>query len=99
VRRVENQGDVATIKLSVQVYESDHGVVSIVNMNPVCAPDTSAMDTGYFLNPDYYGVAELISLGSSRLPNLGGGDRGFVDWTGTLICNHPAAHGKITAIQ
>lgn len=98
VRRVESGSDVAKIKLSVQVYESDHGVVSIVNMNPVCAPDTTNKDTGYFLNPDYYGVAELISLGSSRLPNLGGGDRGFVDWTGTLICNHPAAHGKITAI-
>jgi hypothetical protein len=98
VRQVTYNGEVSTIKLAVEMYESDHGMVSIVNMNPDCAPDTSNKDTGYLINPDYYGVAELISLGSTRLPNLGGGDRGYVDSTLTLICKHPGAHGKITAI-
>ena len=98
VRQVTYNGEVSTIKLAVEMYESDHGMVSIVNMNPDCAPDTSNKDTGYLINPDYYGVAELISLGSTRLPNLGGGDRGYVDCTMTLLVKHPGAHGKITAI-
>jgi hypothetical protein len=98
VRQVTYNGEVSTIKLAVEMYESDHGMVSIVNMNPDCAPDTSNKDTGYLINPDYYGVAELISLGSTRLPNLGGGDRGYVDSTLTLLVKHPGAHGKITAI-
>jgi hypothetical protein len=97
-RQVTQSADSKTIKLSVEMYESDHGMVSIVNMNPDCAPDTTNKDSGYLLNPDYYGVAELISLGSSRLPNLGGGERGLVDCTLTLLMNHPGAHGKITAI-
>lgn len=98
VRKVNYSGNESTLKLAVEMYQSDHGIVSIVNMNPDCSPDTTNKDAAYFLNPDYYGVAELIGLGSSRLPNLGGGERGFVDWTGTLIVNHPGAHGKIVGI-
>jgi hypothetical protein len=97
-RQVTQAADSKTIKLSVEMYESDHGMVSIVNMNPDCAPDTSNKDTGYLINPDYYGVAELIGLGSTRLPNLGGGERGYVDTTLSLLVKHPGAHGKITAI-
>lgn len=98
VRRVDYQGGSGEIQLFVDLYKSDHGTVSIVNMNPDCAPDTTNKDTGYFLNPDFAAVAELISLGSSRLPNFGGGDRGFVDATLTLAVYHPGAHGKITQI-
>lgn len=98
VRKVNYEGGSNTIKLSVQMYDSDHGMVSIVNMNPDCAPDTTNKDTGYFINTDYYAVADLIPLGSTRLPNLGGGERGFVDWTGTLVCRHPGAFGKITVL-
>lgn len=83
------------LTLSVGAYQSDNGYVAIVNMNPDCSPDTTNKDVGYLLNPDYYAVGELISLGSTRLPNLGGGERGYVDWTGTLKVSHPAAHGVI----
>ena len=98
VRAVNLNGDVAKIKLAVEIYESDHGLVSIVNMNFDCAPDTTNKDTGYLINPDYYGVAEFIPMGSTRLPNFGGGERGYVDTTLTLLVNHPGAHGKITDI-
>ena len=98
VRQVNYNGEVAKIKLSVELYESDHGIISIVNMNPDCAPDTTDKDTGYLINPDYYGVAELIPMGSTRLPNFGGGERGYVDTTLTLLVNHPGAHGKITYV-
>lgn len=95
VRAVNTDSKSSTLKLSVEMYMSDHGTVSIVNMNPDCSPDTTNKDVGYFINPEYYGVAELIGLGSSRLPNLGGGERGFVDFTGTLVVKHPGAHGEI----
>jgi hypothetical protein len=98
VRAVNLDGNVAKIKLSVELYESDHGIVSIVNMNFDCAPDTANKDTGYLINPDYYGVAEFIPMGSTRLPNFGGGERGYVDTTLTLLVNHPGAHGKITDV-
>ena len=100
VRTVNYDGNSADITLSVDLYQSDHGVVSIVNMNPDTAPATLAGGTdfndGYLVNPEYYGVHELIPMGSTRLPNLGGGERGYVDCALTLGVYHPQAHGKIT---
>jgi len=98
VRSVNYDGNSGTIKLSVDLYESDHGVVSVVNANPDCMPTTTPVNyTGYLVNPEYYGVHELIPMGSTRLPNLGGGERGFVDCALTLGVYHPGAHGKITS--
>ena len=97
VRSVNYGGESGTIKLSVDLYQSDHGIVSVVNANPDCMPEqagTAGM-AGYLVNPEYYGVHELIPMGSSRLPNLGGGERGFVDCALTLGVYHPGAHGKI----
>jgi hypothetical protein len=97
VRSVNYDGNSGKIKLSVDLYESDHGVISIVNANPDCMPTTTpANETAYLVNPEYYGVHELIPMGSTRLPNLGGGERGFVDCALTLGVYHPGAHGKIT---
>ena len=58
----------STIKLSVEVYQSDFGIVSIINMNPVTNPETvtgasANHDRGYLINPDYYGIHELIPMG------------------------------------
>lgn len=99
IRNVNYNGDSATIKLSVELYQSDHGIVSVVNMNPDCAPDTGNKDTGYFVNPEYASIGELIPMGSSRLPNFGGGERGYVDCALTLAVYHPGAHGKITTLS
>ena len=100
IRAVNYDGNNSSIKLSVEVYQSDFGIVSIVNMNPVTNPETVAgtstnHDRGYMINPDYYGIHELIPMGSSRLPNMGGGERGFVDCALTLGVYAPAAHGII----
>ena len=100
VRKVSYDGNDSTIKLSVEVYQSDFGIVSIVNMNPLTNPETQAgtnanHDRGYMINPDYFGIHELIPMGSTRLPNMGGGERGFVDCALTLGVYAPAAHGKI----
>ena len=98
IRSVNYDGNSGSIKLSVDLYESDHGVVSIVNQNPDCAPSfggNTATGSGYIVNPEYYGIHELIPMGSTRLPNLGGGERGFVDCALTLGVYHPGAHGVI----
>ena len=77
---------------SVTVYESDFGIVNVINGNPACMPSTNR---GYVVNPKYLGFNTLIPMGSTRLENQGGGERGFVDMVGTLVCKHPGAHGKI----
>jgi len=99
VRSVNYDGNSGSIKLSVDLYQSDHGIVSVVNANPDCMPVQAGQAgmAGYVVNPEYYGIHELIPMGSTRLPNLGGGERGFVDCALTLGVYHPGAHGKITA--
>ena len=99
VRTVNYNGDSSKIKLSVDLYQSDHGIVSIVNANPDCMPTQAGQAgmSGYLVNPEYYGIHELIPMGSTRLPNQGGGERGYVDCALTLGVYHPGAHGKITA--
>lgn len=82
------------ITLSVNLYDSDFGMVKIVNGNPSCMP-TASTNVGYVINPKYLGFNTLIPMGASRLENQGGGERGFIDVAGTLVCKHPQAHGKI----
>ena len=98
VRNVNFDGGSGQITLRVDMYESDHGMVSIVNGNPSCMPNFGGSTTnssGYLINPEYAGIHELIALGSTRLPNPGGGERGYVDCALTLGVYHPQAHGLI----
>jgi hypothetical protein len=100
VRDFNNNADSGTIRLSVDLYQS----VSIVNANPSAfsaagIARTTTGDAGYLVNPEYFGIHELIPMGSTRLPNLGGGERGFVDCALTLGVYHPRAHGKITDLD
>ena len=98
VRNVNYDGGSSQIKLSVEMYQSDHGMVSIVNANPDCTPNfggSTSDSSGYLINPEYFGLAELIPMGSTRLPNLGGGERGYVDCALTSLMYHPGAHGVI----
>lgn len=83
------------ITLSVNLYDSDFGMVKIINGNPSCMPTGSGTNFGYVLNPKYLGFNTLIPMGATRLENQGGGERGFVDVAGTLCVKHPQAHGKI----
>ena len=97
VRSVNYDGGAGEIKLTVDLYQSDHGIVSIVNGHPDCMPDfgSSAGEAGYLVNPEYFGIHELIPMGSTRLPNQGGGERGYVDCALTLGVYQPQAHGLI----
>jgi hypothetical protein len=82
------------ITLSVSLFDSDFGVVKVVNANPVCMPAASTNE-GYVLDPKYLSCASLIPMGNTRLENQGGGERGFVDCALTLACKSPLAHGKV----
>jgi len=82
------------ITLSVSVYDSDFGMLKIVNANPAC----TLAGTGYIINPKYLQFNTLIPMGSKRLEDQGGGPRGFVDMTGTLCVKHPGAFGKVTGV-
>jgi len=82
------------ITLSVSLFDSDFGVVKIVNANPVCMPGASTNE-GYILDPKYIGIGTLIPMGSTDLENQGGGERGYVDCALTLACKSPLAHGKV----
>ena len=92
VYRVNQDATAKKVTHAVTVYESDFGIVNVINGNPSCMP---AATRGYVVNPKYLGFNSLIPMGSTRLENQGGGERGFVDMVGTLVCKHPGAHGKI----
>ena len=92
VYRVSQDATAKKVTHAVTVYESDFGVVNVINGNPSCMPSSTR---GYVVNPKYLGFNTLIPMGSTRLENQGGGERGFVDMVGTLVCKHPGAHGKI----
>jgi len=95
IYQVMQEATSKTITLSVSVYDSDFGMLKIVNANPAC----TLTGTGYVINPKYLGFNTLIPMGSKRLEDQGGGPRGFVDMTGTLCVKHPGAFGKITGIS
>jgi hypothetical protein len=92
VYRVTQDASAKKITHAVTLYESDFGMVNVINANPSCLPN---QNRGYVVNPKYLGFNTLIPMGSTRLENQGGGERGFVDMVGTLVCKHPGAHGKI----
>ena len=93
VYNVQQNADSKKVTHSVQLYDSDFGIVKMINGNPDCM-GTAAL--GYLVNPSYLQFNTLIPMGATRLENQGGGERGFVDMTGTLVCKHPGAHGKIS---
>jgi len=94
IYRVNQDADAKKITFSVSLFDSDFGLVRVLNGNPACM--TSSNKLGYILDPKYLSFATLIPMGATRLENQGGGERGFVDMVGTLVCKHPGAHGKIS---
>lgn len=93
IYRVNQDADSKKITFSVSLFDSDFGLVRVLNGNPACM--TSSTNLGYILDPKYLAFATLIPMGATRLENQGGGERGYVDMAGTLVCKSPQAHGKI----
>jgi hypothetical protein len=92
VYRVSQDATAKKVTHAVTLYDSDFGIVNVINANPACMPN---QNRGYVVNPKYLGFDTLIPMGSTRLENQGAGERGYVDMVGTLVCKHPGAHGKI----
>lgn len=92
VYHVTQGAETKKFTMTVTQFEGDHGLVNLIDGNPDCMP---AATRGYFVNPRFLGFASLIPIGSTRLENQGGGERGFVDCQGTLEVFHPQAFGKI----
>jgi len=84
--------DTKKVTLAVNIFDSDFGILNVINGNPRCMP---AATRGYIVNPAYVGVASLMPTGTVRLEDQGGGPRGYVDCMETLIVRDPRAHGKI----
>lgn len=82
------------ITLSVSLFDTDFGVIKLVNGNPACMP-TATSNIGYVLDPKYLGIGTLLPLESVALENQGAGERGFVKTALTLVCKSPQAHGKV----
>lgn len=91
---VNQDATTKAVTLSVTLFDSDFGVVNIINSNPDAMPGAVTAE-GYIVNPKYLGFNTLIPMGSQRLENQGGGERGYVEAVGAFICKHPQAHGKI----
>jgi hypothetical protein len=97
--RMVNQDANGKLVSTVSIYQSDHGIVTVRNMNPACAPDTTNFDTGYFIPDGMLVLREFIPMHSMMLPDMGGGKKVLVKWAGGLEVKHPAAFGKITTIN
>lgn len=81
-----------TIPFEVTVFQCAYGTVNVINGNPDCLP---AATRGYLLQSQYYGIKDLLPLEQKELPDMGGGPRGYVKWSGTLVVKNPRAFGKI----
>lgn len=92
IYHVNVDGTSKKIMLSVSFFESDFGIISIVNGNSDCMVNTNR---GYIINPKMLAYNTLIPMNSNRLANQGAGERGYVEMTGTLVVKHPGAFGKI----
>lgn len=99
VYRQVNQNADGSLKATVSYYESDNGVVRVVNMNPDCAPDTTNKDTGYFIPSGMLTLRELIPLHVEKVPRQVGGHQIVAQYVAGLEVAHPGAFGKITVLS
>lgn len=90
-------GDKGEIRFRVRLYESQHGVVEVFDLNPKCSSDTTNLDTAFYINPNYACVAELGGLIQKELPDLGGGRRMLLRRKFTPVVKNPRAHGYRSA--
>lgn len=94
--QVQEEADSNTVTLAVEVFESNFGVVELINANPLCLPSGT---NGYLINPEFAAIGNLIPLGYKMLPEDGTGQKAFMDVVFMTICKNPLAHGKILALS
>lgn len=89
---VNLDGTKGRITSRVRIYESQHGVVEVFDLNSKCANRTQ-LDMAFFINPKYAAIGELGTLRRIPLPDLGGGPRMGIERHFTAVVKNPRAHG------
>jgi Family of unknown function (DUF5309) len=92
VYNVTQEAGAKKMVLSVQSFDSDFGIINMINGNPDCVASAT---TGYLVNPKFMKFSTYIPLNNMDLPNQGGGERGIIECVGAFQCLHPQAHGLI----
>ena len=90
------------IDLSVDVYNSDFGMITLVPTVFNGRTDGGSLGTtqrmrAYVIDPELVGISTMIPLGAKELADEGGGRRGYVDTVLTLVCKNPKGLGKFAA--
>ena len=91
--QININGNEGRIPARVRIYEGQHGMVEVFDLNSKCVHDTTNLDMAFFLNPEYMCVAELGGLIQKELPDLGGGRRILMRRKFSPIIKNPRAHG------
>lgn len=73
--KINFNGDDGVIKNKLRIYEGQHGMVEVADLNTDTLYDTTNKDMAYFIDHDYLCIKELGGLINKELPDLGGGRR------------------------
>jgi hypothetical protein len=92
VYHVHQAAESKKVTLSVKVFDSDFGLVKMVNANSKCQSTLK----GFLLDPNFLELRYQQEPGGVELPDLGGGPRGYVDMFASLAMRDPRSAGKVT---
>ena len=90
---INMNGAEGRIPARVRIYEGQHGMVEVFDLNSKCVHDTTNLDMAFFINPEYAKIAELGGLIQKELPDLGGGRRILLRRKFAPCVANPRAHG------
>ena len=90
---VNLNGDDNELDFQIRIYQGQHGMVRVVDLNSKCVSDTTNLDEAFFLNMDYFAVAEYGPLEKLDLPNNGAGKSCSLSRWFTPVVKNPRAHG------
>ena len=84
---------------TVSVYEGDYGTLEVVSSNFIGDPAAGAAfaantSRGYILDMDKWEIASHKQPTFHPLPNMGGGERGYVEARCALRCLNPIGSGQ-----
>lgn len=92
VYHVHQAAESKKVTLSVKVFDSDFGLIRMVNANSKCQSTLK----GFLLDPDFLELRFQQEAQGHELPDLGGGPRGYVDMFASLAMRDPRSAGKVT---
>jgi|9_EtaG_2_1085328.scaffolds.fasta_scaffold06803_4 hypothetical protein len=90
---VNLNGEDNELDFQIRVYQGQHGMIKVVDLNSKCLNDTVNKDEAYFINTDYACIAEYGPLENLSLPNNGAGKSSAISRWFTPVVKNPRAHG------